>query len=454
MTYQNTEFIGRTEDLQVLEDAYSSKSFELVTVSGPAGSGKTALIREFCRNRRAVLFTASRTNSAINLVSFSKAVSKAMYKGLRSLVKFASSRETFLFLKRMSVNGRLIVVIDDYDALRDSVPDVDRSLRETFSHDIDDANMMVVLSGRSLDADPGLPEHTSVTLGRLPFSVVRDHYLDRYDDHDLVRLYAITGGNPGLLRLIDRDMTVNQNIDSIFLSPDSPAYREPIHRLMMSVRSSEKYECILSALSSGPKQMGEIVELSGVSPSSACSTYLSSLIDLGLVRRDLPYGEKSSRKGVYSITDPSLLFWFRFVHENRSLIEYRYTDDLYDIVVGSDDGYLPAVFREICLQFMEENPAYFDMTVTRSGEWWGDKGHIDIVAGDLLTTVFCDCRYRDSPVGLSVLESLRDKSKAIRTIGARRYAVFSKEGFAKDLVDYARRHSDVTLVSLRDICGF
>ena len=68
--------------------------------------------------------------------------------------------------------------------------------------------------------------------------------------------------------------------------------------------------------------------------------------------------------------------------------------------------------------------------------------------------MFCDCRYRDSPVGLSVLDGLKDKAKSIRTIGTKRYAVFSKEGFAKDLLDYAKKHSDVTLVSLRDICGF
>ncbi len=441
------------EELAILENAYSSPSLELVTVSGPAGSGKTALLREFCRDRRAVLFTASRTNGAINLASFSRAVSKAMYKGLRSLVRFGSVSEAFLFLKRMSVNGRLIVVIDDYDALMDSDPGAEGKFWDIFAHDMEDANMMVVFAGRAFD-ESRIPEHVSIRMRRLPFSAVRDAFIDRYDDPDLVRLYAVTGGNPGCLRYIDPELTVNQNIDAVFFNQDSPMYSGPILRLMSMVRSTEKYECILSALASGPKQMGEIVELSGVSPSSACSTYLSSLMDLGLVKKDIPYGEKSSRKSVYSIADPSVLFWFRFVHENRSLIEYRYTDDLCDIIVGSDDGYVPPVFRDICMQFIEENPAYFDMAVTRSGRWWGESGNIDIIAGDLLTTMFCDCRYRDSPVGLSVLENLKEKSRAVRTIGVRRYALFSKEGFAKDLTDYARRHSDVTLVSLRDICGF
>lgn len=454
MIYLNERHIERREEKRVLDEAYLSDSFELVTVTGPSGSGKTAMIREFCRDKRAVLFTASRTNIAINLSSFSKAVSKALYKGLRSLVRFSSVEEGMLFLKRMAANRRVIVVLDDCDALFVSDPGAEETFRESLAHDMQDANVMMVAVSRDPTSIDSIAGCRHIVLDNLPFSAVRNVYKDRYDDHDLVRLYAITGGSPGNLRYVDPDRTINQNIDSMYLTPDSPMYRGPIQRLMAQVRNSEKYECILSALSKGPRQMGEIVEESGVSPSSACSTYLSSLIDMGMVRKDLPYGEKASRKGLYSITDPSFLFWFRFVHENRSLIEYRYSDDLYGIVVGEDDGYLPPVFRDICLQFIEENPAFFDMSVTRSGRWWGDAGEIDIVVGDLLTTMFCDCRYRDSPVGLSVLDSLKKKSASIKTIGARRYAIFSKEGFAKDLTDYARRHSDVTLVSLRDICSF
>ena len=328
MNDQDIGFIGRAEELRALEDAYQSHSFELVTVTGPAGSGKTALLREFCKNKRAVLFTASRTNQAMNLVAFSKAVSKAMYRGLRSLVSFNSVPEAFLFMKRLSANGRLIVVVDGYDALRDAVPNADKDLKDLFEHDLEGTDITVVLSGRSA-IDAGISDHRAIRLERLPFSVLRDVFLDSYDDPDLVRLYAITGGNPGIMRMVDRSRTVNQNVDSLFFSPDSPLYKGPLNDLMTGVRSPEKYECILSVLSDGPKQMGEIVDASGVSPSSACSTYISTLMDLGLVKKSLPYGEKASRKGVYSISDPSLLFWFRFVHGNRSLIDYRYSEDLY-----------------------------------------------------------------------------------------------------------------------------
>ena len=453
MIYLNDRFIGREDEINVLESAYMSHAFELVTVSGISGSGKTALIREFCRGRRAVLFTATRTNAHQNLSAFSKAVSKAMYKGLRSLVDFSTLPEAFGFLRKLAEKERLIVAIDRYDDLIGCGPASERALREMLAHDLRGSNMMVILSS-SRPLDSIAEGQRDIVLGDLPFQDFRDAFYDSFDDHGLMMLYSLTGGRPEYVRYIDPAKTVEENIDAICLHPDAPLFREPIQRFMSSVRNPDQYLCLLSALADGPLQLGEIVEWSGVTPSSACSTYLSTLSDLGLVERSAPYGERTSRKGRYRICDGALLFWMRFIHGNESLIEYRYGEDLYDLVISDEDGHLALVFREVCVLFMHSNPAFFDIVPSRYGEWWGDEGHIDIVASDLLATMFCDCRYRDSPVGKSVLDNLMAKSQAIRTIGSRRYALFSKSGFTKELRDYAERNPGITLVSLRDICRF
>ena len=80
---------------------------------------------------------------------------------------------------------------------------------------------------------------------------------------------------------------------------------------------------------------------------------------------------------------------------------------------------------------------------------------IDIVAesDDRSQTLFCDCRYRDSAVGLSVLDELEEKSTRVRAPGKRRYALFSKGGFTPELEACADER-DATLVSLEDICWY
>lgn len=54
--------------------------------------------------------------------------------------------------------------------------------------------------------------------------------------------------------------------------------------------------------------------------SNVCSTYLKNLIALGVIRKEVPYGEKTTRKTIYSIEDNMFRFWYRFVPENRLII--------------------------------------------------------------------------------------------------------------------------------------
>lgn len=455
MIYLNDRFIGRANETKVLEDAYASRSLELVTVSGSSGCGKTALIREFSRNKRAVLFTATRTNGSLNLLAFSKAVSKALYKGLRSLVSFTSFTDAFVFLKRMSEKERLIIVIDSYDILVESDESIPGTINNLLYHELRNANMMIVLSGpeKFMERQKFSTKTQNIILGNLSFSDVKAVF-SGYSDEDVLRVYAATGGYPEYVRYFNPEKPLRENIDEIYLHPESPLLNEPIRRFAAMVRNTGQYSCILSALSDGPKQMGEIVEISGVSPSSACSTYISSLIDLGIVEKKLPYGKQSQRKAHYCISDLALRFWFRFIQENRSVIEYRYEDNLYEPIMGKDGSYLARVFRDVCVQFITENGAYFDIHTNGCREWWDDTDRIDIVATDLLTTMFCDCFYRSSIIGMNELNSLMEKSERVKTIGARRYALFSKSGFTEELTAYSEKHQEITLVTLEEICRF
>jgi hypothetical protein len=50
--------------------------------------------------------------------------------------------------------------------------------------------------------------------------------------------------------------------------------------------------------------------------------------DIGLVKRELPFGEhpRRSKRARYKIGDPFLRYWYRFVDPNLSLLEARQLD--------------------------------------------------------------------------------------------------------------------------------
>ena len=77
-------------------------------------------------------------------------------------------------------------------------------------------------------------------------------------------------------------------------------------------------------------------------------------------------------------------------------------------------------------------------------------GEIDLIARDGDSYLFCECKWRAQPAGLLVLEALVRKSGLFRTKTSY-YAIFSKSGFAPELIEAAERNGNVFLYSLKDL---
>ena len=61
-------FIGRKRELEILEKRYASRQFEFIAVYGRRRVGKTTLINEFCRGKKAVSFLSTRESKEIIMI--------------------------------------------------------------------------------------------------------------------------------------------------------------------------------------------------------------------------------------------------------------------------------------------------------------------------------------------------------------------------------------------------
>lgn len=89
--------------------------------------------------------------------------------------------------------------------------------------------------------------------------------------------------------------------------------------LKQEVREPAIYMAIITAIAAGASRMSEISSKVG-EHTNVCASYIKNLISLGIVQKETPYGEKASRRSLYSIEDNMFRFWHRFVLENNSLI--------------------------------------------------------------------------------------------------------------------------------------
>lgn len=63
----DSDFFGRTGELEALQDAYESAAAEMAIIYGRRRIGKTALIRKFCEGKPAFFYTARAWKDAFQL---------------------------------------------------------------------------------------------------------------------------------------------------------------------------------------------------------------------------------------------------------------------------------------------------------------------------------------------------------------------------------------------------
>ena len=113
--------------------------------------------------------------------------------------------------------------------------------------------------------------------------------------------------------------------------------------MKQEVREPAIYNAVITAIATGASKISEISTKVGET-SSTCVAYVKNLVALGIVRKEVPYGEKSTKKTIYSIEDNMFRFWYRFVPENSSIISRGAVELAYSRIAPYLSDYMGAVF--------------------------------------------------------------------------------------------------------------
>ena len=459
-------FIGRERELKALNNLYQSDKFEFVVLYGRRRVGKTALINAFIDKKKNIYFMGVESNAKQNLENFSNSIFEYQ-TGIQADTSFSSFQAALEFVFRLAEKERIILALDEYPYVARASKSLASTLQMLIDKYKDTSKLMLILCGSSMSyMEDHVLAYKAPLYGRrtaqmklLPFTFEETcRYLSNMSGEDLALMYGVVGGTPQYLLQVNDKQSVAENIKNIYLNPTSFLFEEPGNLLKQEVREPATYTAIIAAIAAGSSRMSEISGKVG-EDSSVCSLYIKNLISLGIVRKETPYGEKASRKTVYSIEDNMFRFWYRFVLENNSIIA-RGADELaYKRIEPHLSDYMGKVFEDICSQYLwklllsGQCPVEF----TSLGRWWGNnpmarnQTEIDIMGEqDKNTALFGECKWTNEKVDLGVLETLVQRSKLFPYQRVHLY-LFSKTGFTKGCMDKAEELGNVTLVTYEDI---
>ena len=467
-------FLCRERELQILNSRYGRDNHECIVIYGRRRVGKTALISEFIKDKRAILFPALKANAADNLEALSKAITLFRNPEAKSAPVYHSFDDAFSEITDLAKKDRLIFVIDEIPFLCEADESIPSRLQHLLDYDWKESGLYLILCGSSMSfMEKEILSKKSPLFGRrtaqiklLPLSyrdTARFHPHLSAEGNALI--YGITGGVPHYINQLGVKESIREALLQNLFNPSAYLFEEPENLLRQELREPAVYNSIITAIAEGSSRLNEISTRVHLE-SSACSKYLRNLVELGIVQKAEPVQNDSRKKVIYRIEDLFFRFWYRYVPGNMMIITAGRMELAYDAVVGGDlSSYMGLVFEQMCRTWLIDHMDELPFLPGEVGEWWGNhaKGkkeiQIDIVG--IETTAFNriggkhyligSCKYRNEPVDVDELNLIEDYASAITTSKDQCcFYIFSKSGFTSGLKKL-EEEGKVRLVTLEEM---
>jgi hypothetical protein len=459
-------FIGRKKELSKLNQLYLSNTFQFAVIYGRRRVGKTALINEFAKGKEVIFFTGIESNAIQNLENLSKSIFIHTSE-IENPPIFASFQSALEYIFKLAEDKRIILVMDEYPYVAKSYQALSSILQVLIDKGKDRSKLFLILCGSSMSfMEEQVLGYASPLYGRrtAQFKIQAFdfsescQYFKNFSKQDMAQIYGIVGGTPQYLLQLDDRLSVEDNIKLNILNTSSYLFEEPNNLLKQEVREAALYNAIITAIAGGSTKLSEIACKVG-EETSACAICLKKLISLGIINKETPFAEKSTKKTIYVIADNLFRFWYRFIPTNLSIIQNDMIDLAYRNISEQLNNYMGAVFEEICKQYLWRLNYNGKVAIafTDLGRWWGnDPRHkseteIDIMGSDGKdSALFGECKWTNEKVGTSILDTLMERSRLFN-YGEKHLYIFSRSGFTEGCMNMAKKMGNVTLVTFNEI---
>ena len=213
-------FVGREDELKSLQKLYNKDGLGMSVIYGRRRIGKSTLITEFIKNKKAIFYTATKVGKERNLELFSKQVVSVLDPAFEQ-VAFTSIEAVFDFISRKMPKEKLIIVIDELPYWAEKDEALLSVLQKYIDTEWNEKNLMIILCGSALSfMENKVLSEKSPLFGRRDTQIkleafnYRDSalFVPQYSEEDKAVCYGITGGVAKYLSMIDGDQSLDDNI--------------------------------------------------------------------------------------------------------------------------------------------------------------------------------------------------------------------------------------------------
>lgn len=376
-------FLDREAEQRRLRRFLGSEDARLAVLYGRRRCGKSTLLRATCAES-VPYFLADEREPTLQRQALAAEIT-------RVLPAFDATHYPSwdaLFTSLAARTEHLSLVLDEFPYLVAASPELPSILQR---HLDQSGRLRFVLCGSSQRMMHGLVLDRSAPLfGRaqeiLRLAPLRPGWIEPglgVAGADAVEAWSVWGGVPRYWELARGFGDLDAALLDLVLDRHGVLHDEPEGLLLDDMRSATQALSLLQLVGAGCHRLSEIAGRLG-KPAGALTRPLALLIELGYLRKEVPFGEseRSSKRTLYRIEDPFLSFWFRFVQPARSLLHRGLVEPVLDTLTQEFPQHAADAWETLA----RESVPFLAIAGDRWGlasRWWGAGAEFDVVAESL-----------------------------------------------------------------------
>lgn len=447
-------FIGRNKELNILKETYDKPGFQMTVVYGRRRIGKSRLITEFIKGKRATYYVAAQSSLEDNVKKWSRQFVMDLSPELEG-VEFNDLDGFFKFIGKNYKDEKIIIALDEIPYIAEA----DDSFLSKFQIAIDtilsNMNIYLIICGSSISfMEKEVLSEKSPIFGRRtnqiflkPFDYLDSaKFVESYTYEEKAIVYGVTGGVAKYLTLFDDNISLNQNLINNFFNSSGYLYEEPHNLLTQEFRTVNTYNSVIEACSNGANKVNEIADRTHET-TSTLSYIIKNLMTIGVISKVTAItDEKNKKKVSYEISDGMYRFWYRFIPQAKAAIETDRGEVYYNnYVKGKLHEFMGEIFEHMCRHYVLLNglDGNLNCMVTNVGKWWGTGENrqptdIDVVGIDNINNkaIIGECKFKNEEIDKSVFDALMERKDLLdRKYEVVQYMFFSLTGFSKWILE-------------------
>jgi len=463
-------FVGRKNELKLLNDAYRSEKDELVVLYGRRRIGKSSLVKCFAKKKKSYYeFEAPEGETTHRQIDhFSQQLKKQIDDPLLDSVRFANWEQVFTYLTEKIIKRKTkvkkILFLDELPWMAAGRIRLVSLLKYYWDNHWKGKHVMLILCGSVASFMVKKVLHSNALYGRTTieillkgFSPGEAAYLlgKKRSREEILNYQLVFGGVPKYLEQINPNQSFNQNMNTLCFSPHGIMLKEVERIFYSQFREPRTYLKIINLLKNGIFSLGEISSKTKIPSGGGLKQYLKNLERAEMIRSFVPFDHSwNSKFKKYTLADEFLVFFFKYIEPNLRVIKESSSRRLFETLTQNRfDTWLGFAFERFCLKHAGMLAFVMDFAddLLLASPYFkknDERFQVDLLykRADRVITV-CEIKHQNMKIGTHIIPEMQRKCALLKVPRgyALEKALISLYGPDNSLKDTGYFHHFVTL---------